>query len=237
MRLEETHKLPLARGVEIYREIIIGQKLLFSISVLSLIGIFMLVENHLTQQSIYPSLSGALKIRMNHSLQKQNIRPFGEAAYYGPHLEEVGTYRFTKINSGFGLESFEFTNTPKSYVEERLLLSLPRVLRWRARPYVKPVLKIAEKYQVDPVWVLSIMWTESHFKVRAKSKVGAAGLMQIMPKTKIYLKSVLKRKKIRLEAKKDLTTFFAAVPKGEHLFYRNKLENIELGIFYLKNAA
>jgi hypothetical protein len=41
----------------------------------------------------------------------------------------------------------------------------------------------AQKYDVDPVLVAAVMETESRFKSRAHSQVGAKGLMQLMPRT------------------------------------------------------
>lgn len=41
----------------------------------------------------------------------------------------------------------------------------------------------AEKYDVDPALVAAVMEAESRFKSRARSHVGAKGLMQLMPRT------------------------------------------------------
>ena len=41
----------------------------------------------------------------------------------------------------------------------------------------------ASKYDVDPALVAAVMETESRFKTRARSQVGAQGLMQLMPRT------------------------------------------------------
>lgn len=41
----------------------------------------------------------------------------------------------------------------------------------------------AEKYDVDPALVAAVMEAESRFKSRARSQVGAKGLMQLMPRT------------------------------------------------------
>ena len=52
---------------------------------------------------------------------------------------------------------------------------------------------MAETYQVDPFWVIAVMWTESHFDVYARSHVNAMGLMQVLPETGRFLSRLLKR--------------------------------------------
>ena len=45
----------------------------------------------------------------------------------------------------------------------------------------------AQKYAVDPALVAAVVETESRFKTRARSQVGARGLMQLMPRTGRWL--------------------------------------------------
>lgn len=52
-----------------------------------------------------------------------------------------------------------------------------------AIPYGKLIHEKAKKYDVDPALVAAIMEQESRFKHRARSPVGAQGLMQLMPRT------------------------------------------------------
>jgi len=52
-----------------------------------------------------------------------------------------------------------------------------------AVPFGDLIHQKAEKYDVDPALVAAVMETESKFKSRARSQVGAKGLMQLMPRT------------------------------------------------------
>jgi soluble lytic murein transglycosylase-like protein len=52
-----------------------------------------------------------------------------------------------------------------------------------AMPYGDLIHEKAEKYDVDPVLVAAVIEQESRFRTRARSQVGAKGLMQLMPRT------------------------------------------------------
>ena len=50
-------------------------------------------------------------------------------------------------------------------------------------PYGDLIHEKAEKYHVDPILVAAVIEQESKFRRKARSQVGARGLMQLMPKT------------------------------------------------------
>lgn len=150
------------------------------------------------------------------------------------------TYSYSETQLGFYLKNFKFFNQhPKAQVEKRILASLPKGLAKNAGRYVRAVLHIAQKHQVDPIWVLSVMWTESHFKFKALSHAGARGLMQIMPATKkhIYYMHSHRGRKLVVESKGfNVNKYFPyKVPKSKEKLHIAKLINIELGVIYLKS--
>lgn len=81
--------------------------------------------------------------------------------------------------------------------------------------YRSMIQETALQYQLDPLLIAALIYTESNFRVEAKSKSGALGLMQIMPETAL-----------QLAHKKNLSDF-----KTEDLFVPKT--NVELGCLYL----
>lgn len=61
---------------------------------------------------------------------------------------------------------------------------LPGVLRARFKlDHIDLIKQYSEQYDLDPALVCAVIYTESSFKETATSRVGAKGLMQIMPQT------------------------------------------------------
>ena len=154
--------------------------------------------------------------------------------HYGPVLETKTTNTIEKISSTMQLDTYNFNKASsfyrslstsyisaidKSVLHSAVLKTIPRPLRKSASLYISDIFHFSEKNNLDPIWVLSIIWTESHFKPRASSIVSATGLMQIMPNTGTFLSRLLKRpndKKLVMQLLND--------PRS----------NVELGTFYLK---
>lgn len=63
------------------------------------------------------------------------------------------------------------------------------------------ILKAAKQHQLDPAWIFAVTRQESAFVTDAKSKVGALGLMQLLPST---ADMVAKRKQIMLKNNKGI---------------------------------
>ncbi len=61
---------------------------------------------------------------------------------------------------------------------------IPTVLRAHFKlKYEKLIIRYSEQYDLDPALVSGVIYTESTFREQATSRVGAKGLMQIMPET------------------------------------------------------
>lgn len=80
------------------------------------------------------------------------------------------------------------------------------------------VLKEAKNNNLDPAWLFGVIRQESAFNVRARSHVGASGLMQLMPKT---AKSIAK---------------FINKPLKRQSELLNPSRNIQLGSAYLRKV-
>ncbi|WP_127717673.1 lytic transglycosylase domain-containing protein [Halobacteriovorax sp. HLS] len=133
---------------------------------------------------------------------------------------ELDYYQFNSAASTFkNINLKEIQNYSKAEFRAVLLASVPGKLKYRLGRYLKMTMELSEKYQVDPFWVISVMWTESHFNFKATSSVSATGLMQIMPATGEFLMKLLEH------------------PDAQELVYekiRDPKLNIEMGVFYLK---
>ncbi|MGI6160604.1 MAG: lytic transglycosylase domain-containing protein [Christensenellales bacterium] len=64
-----------------------------------------------------------------------------------------------------------------------LILKDAAVRREYPLEYTDLILKYSKEYSLDPVLVASLIRTESRFRTYAESRVGALGLMQVMPET------------------------------------------------------
>lgn len=81
--------------------------------------------------------------------------------------------------------------------------------------YKELIEKYSAEYKLDPYFVAAIIHTESGFDPDAVSKVGAIGLMQIMPETGEWIAGKLKKENFKTDALYDPET------------------NIEMGCWYL----
>ena len=83
--------------------------------------------------------------------------------------------------------------------------------------YYRPTIEAqAEKFNLDPLFVAAEIRQESGFRPNARAKVGAVGLMQLMPKTGTWAAEQLGLKNFKVEQLQDPET------------------NIRLGCWYLR---
>jgi soluble lytic murein transglycosylase-like protein len=81
------------------------------------------------------------------------------------------------------------------------------------------VQKLSRKFDVDPMLVLAVIDVESSFNKKAVSRVGARGLMQIMPMTALHIAE-------KIGLKNDV----------KYKLYNIKI-NLLLGVYYLSSLA
>jgi hypothetical protein len=162
---------------------------------------------------------------------------YPETFHFG--FKRQKTYRFKNDSLGFFIGDIGFFETSSYEEAEAHIVELfPAHLQPKVKKVIRPVLVLSEKHQVDPFWVLSMMWTESHFKHEALSKKGASGLMQIMPPTYMETLANMRAQGIFLES--DRGEDYLRYHYGQTFFELgysklvSKLRNLEVGIFYLK---
>ncbi len=162
---------------------------------------------------------------------------YPETFHFG--FKRQKTYRFKSDSLGFFIGDIGFfNNNTYDEAEKRIVELFPLKLQKKVNKVIRPVLVLCEKHQLDPFWVLSVMWTESHFKHESTSKKGARGLMQLMPQTYFETLSEMKTKGVFLESDRgeDYLRYHYG-PAFYSLGYStlvSKLRNLEVGIYYLK---
>jgi len=67
------------------------------------------------------------------------------------------------------------------------LLYRPVMKRLYPMEYQQEIWQCAEEYRLDPYMVCAVIHTESRFRPMAVSRLGAVGLMQLMPDTGIWI--------------------------------------------------
>lgn len=149
------------------------------------------------------------------------------------------SYRFRGNALGFFVgDTTIFSSSTAEEAERRMVDVFPEKLQPKVQKIIRPVLTLCEKHQVDPFWILSVMWTESHFRFQVTSKKGARGLMQVMPITYAALVEEMKKASIPMESDRGEDYLSATYPEAYaevgYTVLVSKLRNLEVGIYYLK---
>jgi len=104
---------------------------------------------------------------------------------------------------------------------------IPTHIKNRIEKYKPIILKVAQKTEVDPHLLVAVIWTESHFNNRARSYIGAVGLMQLTRPTSRYIcYKLLQNNKSSCQ--------FADFKGFADEFTKNPERNIHYGATYLK---
>ncbi|MFN3696426.1 MAG: lytic transglycosylase domain-containing protein [Pseudobdellovibrio sp.] len=128
------------------------------------------------------------------------------------HAKELLGQKFKKsvaaeINDGVSIE-VEIYNLVKKHVPKQNQKDIENI--------TKAILEESNKYEIDPVFIVSIIKTESSFNPNAKGTSGEIGLMQLMPKTGEYIAQKIKMK--HFAGSKTL---------------RDPIKNIKIGVAYI----
>ncbi|MCB2148808.1 MAG: lytic transglycosylase domain-containing protein [Deltaproteobacteria bacterium] len=86
------------------------------------------------------------------------------------------------IEMALALPAVEVISVGAESPAEKLLVP-DRALPREQNPFHGIIVQVAGRYEVDPSLIRAIIFAESGYNPRAKSKKGARGLMQLMPST------------------------------------------------------
>lgn len=92
--------------------------------------------------------------------------------------------------------------------------SLPKKYKNKSLEIASTIIEEAEKYQLDPVFLMAVIQTESSFNPAARGGIGEIGLMQLRPCTAEWIS---KRAKVNFKGNRTLL---------------DPVQNIKLGAFY-----
>lgn len=109
---------------------------------------------------------------------KVNLIPINERARSLHARELLG-----KSYTGSNAQLVENANALGMSIFNDVYRSLPKKYKGYSIDLTTRILELSEKYEVDPVFVLAIIKTESSFNPKARGGAGEIGLMQLKPDT------------------------------------------------------
>jgi soluble lytic murein transglycosylase len=75
----------------------------------------------------------------------------------------------------------------RDFVIRVIKSSLPPAYQWQANDIAHSLIIEANRHELDPIFLLAVMKTESRFHPEAKGRHGEIGLMQLLPKTAAWV--------------------------------------------------
>jgi soluble lytic murein transglycosylase-like protein len=139
--------------------------------------------------------------------------------------------------NGFALEKYTFKKDSPIIIElfdqiqeeyelkNKILEKTPQIIKKNVEKYLDAIFILANHYELDPVYLFSLIWVESSFKTRAISNVGARGLMQIMPRTESYI--------IKKISNEEYNSLIAQIRFSNNNISFFEANNLVLGSFYI----
>ncbi|MGL4367399.1 MAG: lytic transglycosylase domain-containing protein [Brevinemataceae bacterium] len=155
----------------------------------------------LNKENSFRNLKSSVKLSSQQYMLMQSYLTLGlqkDARYHiyragitNPHVQDMlFSYYLSKSEQYAKWDSFLAHRSLQ--IQSKLSIDIDKAALsvYYPKPYLEHVsdaVKNISSYQVDPYLIYSIMRTESFYKQHARSRAGARGLMQIMPKTGEWL--------------------------------------------------
>ncbi len=152
-------------------------------STILIVGLFMIVLCTTSFAPPAPS-KDEIKEENSHNMEKEeSLNSIGKENKKKPYKEEFLPAKVFTKKENSSSESL----TDESIISLIIKKLQPKLSNQEAKNISKLIITNSKKGELDPYWMLSMMYTESRFDTNAISKKGARGLMQLIPSTaKIY---------------------------------------------------
>lgn len=95
------------------------------------------------------------------------------------HAQEILGKKYRKS----ALSKIEGEKFLHVYIYDIVNQRLPKKFKNKSKDITKAIIQESKKYEMDPLFIMSVIATESSFNPEAKGTSGEIGLMQLMPET------------------------------------------------------
>ncbi len=142
---------------------------------------------------------------------KVNLLPLNEKARANHAKELLGDKYF-----GSAAESVEGVSTLGMAIYNDVYTNLPQAHKSAATALARTIIKESEKYEIDPVFVVAVIKTESRFNPLVVGRHGEIGLMQVKPDTAKWIAEKMR------------------IPWSGPDMLRNPSMNVRIGMAYMQ---